>query len=421
MSDVSREHLYEEIWAEPMTTVAKRYGVSSNYLGRICERLKVPRPPRGYWAKLKAGKKVRRVALPAARPSDDHVWRTSGFGRVPPEQPPSVATAEALPRRPKATIARDGLHALVRGAKERFERAGHDAEGYLRPDGSEVPDILVAKPSVKRALTFMNALFLALEARGHDVVFAPRDRDFVVGGADLPDEARSRWHDRPRWRPRRATLVFVGEVAVGLTLVELNEEMPARRLWDEKLWVRDTRKVLSERDARLAGLHLPLRTWLPNDRLRLRAYSPYPMTSWSQDWLDGDEKLETQIDAIVAGVESGAEALPALIVSARREYDEHCRKLEEERRAWETREAREAYERATTASHEALLKMVRDWSQAEAIRRFLEAAEADLVHVTPTAREALAAKLARAREMLGSPRSIDWLATWTPPPRGPAR
>lgn len=44
---VPREKLYEEVWAEPMTTVSKRYGVSSVYLARICEQLRVPRPPRG--------------------------------------------------------------------------------------------------------------------------------------------------------------------------------------------------------------------------------------------------------------------------------------------------------------------------------------------------------------------------------------
>ncbi|HPA80588.1 MAG TPA: hypothetical protein PLS95_07210 [Thermoanaerobaculales bacterium] len=35
---VTREKLYEEVWAEPMTTVAARYGVSSNFLARVCER-----------------------------------------------------------------------------------------------------------------------------------------------------------------------------------------------------------------------------------------------------------------------------------------------------------------------------------------------------------------------------------------------
>lgn len=62
---VAREVLYKEIWAEPMTTVAARYGLSSNFLARVCERLKIPRPARGYWAQIKVGGKLPKPALPA--------------------------------------------------------------------------------------------------------------------------------------------------------------------------------------------------------------------------------------------------------------------------------------------------------------------------------------------------------------------
>jgi hypothetical protein len=36
---VSREALFEEVWSAPMTKVAARHGVSSNFLTRLCERL----------------------------------------------------------------------------------------------------------------------------------------------------------------------------------------------------------------------------------------------------------------------------------------------------------------------------------------------------------------------------------------------
>ena len=52
----SRGALFEEVWAEPMLTVAARYGVSSNFLARVCERLNVPHPGRGYWQQLEVGK-----------------------------------------------------------------------------------------------------------------------------------------------------------------------------------------------------------------------------------------------------------------------------------------------------------------------------------------------------------------------------
>ncbi|MES2299468.1 MAG: hypothetical protein V4582_20695 [Pseudomonadota bacterium] len=58
-----REKLFDEVWAMPVTKLAKGYGLSDVGLRKICVALDVPLPPRGYWAKLAAGKKVRKPAL----------------------------------------------------------------------------------------------------------------------------------------------------------------------------------------------------------------------------------------------------------------------------------------------------------------------------------------------------------------------
>ena len=47
-----REKLYEEVWAEPVSTVAKRYGVSDVALRKTCQKLAVPLPARGHWARV---------------------------------------------------------------------------------------------------------------------------------------------------------------------------------------------------------------------------------------------------------------------------------------------------------------------------------------------------------------------------------
>jgi hypothetical protein len=39
MMTVTREKLFEEVWAEPMTKVSARYNVSSSYLARVCQRM----------------------------------------------------------------------------------------------------------------------------------------------------------------------------------------------------------------------------------------------------------------------------------------------------------------------------------------------------------------------------------------------
>ena len=59
-----RTKLYEEVWAEPVTAVSKRYAISDVALRKICQKLGVPLPPRGYWARIEAGRSPRRPTLP---------------------------------------------------------------------------------------------------------------------------------------------------------------------------------------------------------------------------------------------------------------------------------------------------------------------------------------------------------------------
>lgn len=59
-----REALYNEVWSEPVVTVAKRYDMSDNGLRKHCKRLGIPLPPNGYWVRVKAGQKVPKPALP---------------------------------------------------------------------------------------------------------------------------------------------------------------------------------------------------------------------------------------------------------------------------------------------------------------------------------------------------------------------
>ena len=53
-----RETLYKEVWKRPVREVARKYGVSAVALGKTCEKLLIPVPGRGYWAKRRAGKPV---------------------------------------------------------------------------------------------------------------------------------------------------------------------------------------------------------------------------------------------------------------------------------------------------------------------------------------------------------------------------
>jgi len=64
--DITRQELYDLVWSTPMMHAAKQFDISGVMLGRICKERNVPRPPRGYWANLKATavKKVGRFTKP---------------------------------------------------------------------------------------------------------------------------------------------------------------------------------------------------------------------------------------------------------------------------------------------------------------------------------------------------------------------
>jgi len=81
---LTRAELYDLVWGEPVETVARRYKLSGNGLAKICNKHRIPLPPRGYWAKVQHGQKPRRVSLrPAKTPDDETVRITEGTGPRP--------------------------------------------------------------------------------------------------------------------------------------------------------------------------------------------------------------------------------------------------------------------------------------------------------------------------------------------------
>lgn len=64
ITEKQREKLYNEVWTEPLVTVAARYDVSDTTLRKHCKKLDIPLPERRYWAKLKSGQNVVKTRLP---------------------------------------------------------------------------------------------------------------------------------------------------------------------------------------------------------------------------------------------------------------------------------------------------------------------------------------------------------------------
>ncbi len=154
---VTREKLYKEVWAEPMTEVAKRYEVSSSFLARVCERMNVPRPPRGHWAKLRNGVKVDQPPLPDPGVWDELEWSRGGYMACERRRP-RVPTSAKPVRQRGPRHERPDVHPLVAVAPEHFERhrTSYDNE-YLRPLKRNVVDVWCTKDTLSRALEMASA------------------------------------------------------------------------------------------------------------------------------------------------------------------------------------------------------------------------------------------------------------------------
>ena len=201
---VSRKALYELVWSEPMLKVAARFGVSSSYMARVCTLLNVPRPERGYWAKLTVGKAPTQPALPEPRPGDPLEWsrdRTLPKRAQPLPKPPDKIRR----RRRKLREPLPDRHPLTTDAKPHFEtgRLSHYA-GYLKPVKRLLIDLAVTKTGLDKALSFANQLFLALEARGNRALIAPTSERFCRAEVDEREHPEKHHHNN-LWSPQRCT------------------------------------------------------------------------------------------------------------------------------------------------------------------------------------------------------------------------
>jgi hypothetical protein len=62
----SREEIYAAVWSQPLRDACKQFGVSDVGLSKVCRRLDIPRPKRGYWLRRSIG--VGRAAAAAHQP-----------------------------------------------------------------------------------------------------------------------------------------------------------------------------------------------------------------------------------------------------------------------------------------------------------------------------------------------------------------
>ncbi|MBC3833354.1 hypothetical protein H8K33_17720 [Undibacterium amnicola] len=166
---IDRQMLYEEVWNEPVSVVALRYGLSDVGLAKICRSLVIPLPSRGYWAKISSGREMKRVplsplaegrAMPSLKKStsdqiSEHIEAKNEVKKIRQEITTKVVLSDEIAE----------LHPLVKMASKRLrQRDAWPTDTNLRCASGEVLNLSVTPVSLDRALHIVDALLKAFEA-----------------------------------------------------------------------------------------------------------------------------------------------------------------------------------------------------------------------------------------------------------------
>lgn len=170
----NREDLYKEVWEKPLIKIAPKYGISAVALGKICQKLQIPVPGRGYWVKKDFGKPVEEIPLPEGK-DVPRLRRTELSEAKPNNIFQSVETFDPNDTELMriATVEKSAIyfnplarqHKLVAASAHHLKHAQVDDRGVLiAPRNGITLDLRVTKSGLERALRFMNGLIFALEA-----------------------------------------------------------------------------------------------------------------------------------------------------------------------------------------------------------------------------------------------------------------
>ncbi len=113
---LTRKELHDMVWKRPVTKVAAELEISDVALHKICRKYNVPVPPRGYWAKLAAGKAVRQTSLPKGNEKQHDYIEI--IGSPAKKLPQNVRDAQTQGLAHEASVAAfsDAHSSFVRGA-----------------------------------------------------------------------------------------------------------------------------------------------------------------------------------------------------------------------------------------------------------------------------------------------------------------
>lgn len=184
----TRNELYDLIWSNPLSQVAKTYNLTDNDLRKRCKEFNIPIPYNGYWQKVKYNKPVKKEKLAPSSLDQTITLAIREEGNILNlDQSPLIVLTKEIQNDPKEPlIVPESLikpHKVIEQTKLHWADFKKNSYNYDR--SIQWLNIRVEPENQKRALLFMNALINLLSYRGHTIKVTDSETFAVVDGIEI--------------------------------------------------------------------------------------------------------------------------------------------------------------------------------------------------------------------------------------------
>ena len=411
---ITRLELYQRVWREPMVNIAKEFGVSSSYLARICSRLNVPRPARGYWARIAAGKHVAKSSLPEARPGDEISWHPGGGpGEIQRWTQNTVGAAKAITRTRKRNV--DEQHELVTNMGPIFLAGSVSRDGsYLKPSKRNLLDLVVTSATLGYALELANALFLAFERKGHRVTLAHQNESISRAEVDTRDIPTKQALFNNLWSPSRKTVLYLNGNPIGITIFEITDATPMRYNGSGK-YIKET-DFVARKGVQMDHLNWRSTQDMPSGRLCLQIYTSNYDVKWSRQWKERrPEELLKKVATLVNEVLACEAEVVEAINKGKQHADAENVRWNAMQEKWQTEELERKRVKAIRESREELESLLVRSERCDRLDRFLTTFIKQTVDANDASKARLEMLIDAAMSIEGTRPTLDDFLAWKPP------
>jgi hypothetical protein len=169
--NVTRKELHQRVWEKPASQLKKEFGVSDVAIAKACKRLEIPKPPRGYWARLAAGQKPPIIPLPAMSNAlrlldeQDRIEAIQSEAEVPFKEYTKIDQVALPPSNRKLHPFAQKLRAALRDLQP---DSSHHNQLHME-DNLALPQTTISKAKIPSTVRCFNAILASLESR--NVIF----------------------------------------------------------------------------------------------------------------------------------------------------------------------------------------------------------------------------------------------------------